>query len=89
MEYYRVIGELKELLEGKPLVLDREFSYERLFEDIVREKLSFVIRLNTGDRPTILDGEGEKVALSISPGKRIFLRGVYYKGKVKVNLAGQ
>ncbi len=89
MEHYRVIGELKDLLEGRPLVLDREFSYERLFEDMARERLRFVIRLNTGDRPTIVDEEGRQVTYSISPGERIFLRGVYYKGKVKVNLAGQ
>jgi hypothetical protein len=89
LEHYRVIGELKELLQGKPLVLDREFSYEGLFKDMVRERLSFVIRLNTGDRPTIMDGEGRKITLSIRPGERVFLRGVYYKGKVKINLAGQ
>jgi len=89
MEHYRVIGELKELLGEKPLVLDREFSYEGLFEDMAQEGLRFVIRLNTGDRPTILDEEGRKVTYSISPGERVFLRGVYYKGKVKVHLAGQ
>jgi hypothetical protein len=89
MEHYRVIRELKELLDGKPLVLDREFSYEKLFADMATEGLNFVIRLNTGDRPTILDGEERKVTFSISPGERVLLRGVYYKGKVKVNLAGQ
>jgi hypothetical protein len=29
------------------------------------------------------------VTLSICPGERVFLSGVYYKGKVKVNLAGR
>jgi hypothetical protein len=60
-----------------------------LFENIVEEKLSFVIKLNTGNRPTITDEDGTKVVLSIYPGEGIFLRGVYYKGKVKVNLAGR
>ncbi len=56
---------------------------------MVQEGLSFVIRLNTGNRPTITDEEGREVTLSICPGERIFLRGVYYRGKVKVNLAGR
>ncbi|MCL0097614.1 transposase [Dehalococcoidia bacterium] len=85
LQHYRIIGELVESLAGKPLVLDREFSYEKLFENMVQEGLSFVIRLNTGNRPTITDEEGRKVTLSICPWERIFLRGVYYKGKVKVN----
>ncbi|MCL0070211.1 transposase [Dehalococcoidia bacterium] len=89
LQHYRIIAELVESLAGKPLVLDREFSYEKLFENMVREGLSFVIRLNMGNRATITDEEGRKVTLSICPGERIFLRGVYYKGKVRVNLAGQ
>ena len=88
MEHYRGIRELKEFLGGKPLVLDREFSYEGLFADMNREGLKFVIRLNTGARPTILDKEGRKITYSISPGEKVLLRGVCYKGKITVNLAG-
>ncbi|MCL0075791.1 hypothetical protein M1O17_02795 [Dehalococcoidia bacterium] len=55
LQHYRIIGELVESLAGKPLVLDREFSYEKLFENMVREGLSFVIRLNMGNRATITD----------------------------------
>lgn len=82
LEHYRIIRELRDFLCGKPLVLDREFSYQRLFENMAEEALSFVIRLNTGNRPTITDEEGKKVTLSICPGERVFLRGVYDKGKV-------
>lgn len=89
MEHYRIIGELKELLGEKPLVLDREFSYEGLFADMDREGLKFVIRLNTGNRPVIVDGEGRKISYTLTPGERVFFREVYYRKKVKLNLAGQ
>jgi hypothetical protein len=35
MEHSKAIGELKELLEDKILVLDREFSYEWFFKELV------------------------------------------------------
>ncbi len=61
LQHYRIISELVESLAGKPLVMDREFSYEKLFENMVQEGLSFVIRLNTGNRPTITGmRKGEK-----------------------------
>ena len=34
---------MKELLGEKPLVLDREFSYLELLEDLVTEQVNFVI----------------------------------------------
>jgi transposase len=52
------------------------------------EKMSYVIRLNHGNNPTIIDKVGDKVALSILPGEKKVLKEVYYQGKVKVNLAG-
>lgn len=51
--------------------------------------MKFVIRLNTGNQAIILDKDGDKVSLSLTPGNRVFLKGVYYRGKVKVNLAGE
>lgn len=53
------------------------------------ESINFVIRLNTGNKPTILDEEGNKVSLLLSPGEEVYLCGVYYKGKIKVNIAGK
>jgi hypothetical protein len=29
------------------------------------------------------------VTLTISPGEKVFYRGLYYKGKIKVNVAGK
>ena len=88
LEHRRALGAIKDLLGNQPVVLDREFSYQSLFEDFVAEAINYVIRLNTGNRATITDAEGRKLSLFITPGEKVFLRGVFYKGKVKVNLAG-
>jgi len=88
LQHHRVIRELKELLGDKPLVLDREFSYEWILEEMVTANINFVIRLNVGNKPTILDEEGNKVSLLLTPGEEIYYRGVYYKGTIKVNIAG-
>lgn len=89
LEHRRALEGIKDLLGNQPVVLDREFSYESLFADFMAEKINYVIRLNTGNKATITDGEGMKLSLSINPGEKVFLRGVFYKGKVGVNLAGQ
>jgi len=67
----------------------REFSYEGLMVDFIEEGMKFVIRLNNSKKPIITDKKGNRIELSLSRGKKVFLRGVYYKGKVKVNIAGE
>jgi hypothetical protein len=89
LEHRRALEELGELIEGQPVVMDREFSYENLFADFEEEEIEFVCRLNTGNHPTFYDEEGNKVILSLKPGERVFRRGLYYKGKIKVNVAGE
>jgi hypothetical protein len=51
--------QVKELLGDKPLVPDREFSYLELLEDLVAERVNFVIRFKLG--PKFWDGEGKPV----------------------------
>jgi len=89
MEHIRSVAELKELLGDKILVLDREFSYELLFVEIAETDIQYVIRLKTGNMPTIVNEEGEKISLTVGIGEEVHYEGVYYKGKVKVNLAGK
>ena len=89
MEHSKAIGELKELLGGKILVLDKEFSYEGLLAELVESGIQFVIRLNEGIKPTIRNEDGDKVSLTVGIGKQGYHRGVFYKGKVEVNLAGR
>jgi hypothetical protein len=87
-EHNRAFADLKEMIGDKPLVLDREFSYERLLQDLVEEKINFVIRLNTGNKVALTDEEGKPISLDIAPGQKVCHQGVYYRGRVKVNLVG-
>lgn len=90
LEHHRAFGEVKMLLGEKPLVLDREFSYEHLLGSLVSEELKFVIRLNLGRHPPVLlNDEGRQVKLTLKPGRRKVYRRLYYKGNVCVNIAGE
>lgn len=84
--HFAALGQVKELLGDRPLVLDREFSYLELLENLVLEEIKFVIRLKVG--PSFCDGEGKPVALSIQKGETRILNKVFYKGKVFVNVIG-
>jgi hypothetical protein len=90
-EHFRCFETVKGLLGERPLVLDREFSYEELMETLYIEQIQFVIRLNLGDRhkqPRLIDADGEPVKLFIKPDETIIRPNVYYLGTVKVNLIG-
>jgi hypothetical protein len=84
--HFAAIAQVKELLGDKPLVLDREFSYLELLENLVTEGVNFVIRLKVG--PKFYDEEGKPVTLSIAHGETRTLNKVFYKGKVLVNVIG-
>jgi hypothetical protein len=90
-EHFGCFDKVKELLGDRPLVLDREFSYEELMEILYIEQIQFVIRLNLGDQhkqPRLIDADGEPVKLFIRPGETVIHPNVYYLGTVKVNLIG-
>jgi hypothetical protein len=90
-EHFRCFEAIKQLLGDRPLVLDREFSYEELMEILLIEQIQFVIRLNLGDQhkqPRLIDAEGEPIKLFIKPGETVIRKNVYYLGTVKVNLIG-
>jgi hypothetical protein len=79
-------AQVKELLGDRPLILDREFSYLELLENLNMEGVRFVIRLKTGVK--FWDWAGNPVSLSVPQGKTCILNRVLYKGKVQVNLIG-
>ena len=85
-EHFVAFSQVKELLGERPLVLDREFSYLELLENLVAEGVNFVIRLKLG--PNFFDGEGKPVVLSVTKGETRILNKVFYKGKVFVNVIG-
>ena len=90
-EHFRSFAAVKEILGEKPLVLDREFSYQDLMTRLVAEEIQFVIRLNLGDqrrKPRILDADGQPIRLYAKPGKTLIRRRVYYLGVVPINLIG-
>ena len=88
-EHRRALSTASELLRGVPIIFDREFSYEGLLDELQAAEQPFVIRLNTGNRVRLTDEEGCPVELALSPGKERFIRDVYYKGRIRVNLAGK
>lgn len=87
-EHFRCFEQVKGLLGDRPLVLDREFSYQELMEILTIEHIQFVIRLNVGKGVRIIDDDGRPVKLQIFPGETVIRPNVYYLGKVKVNLIG-
>jgi hypothetical protein len=65
-EHFRSFAAVKDLLGDKPLVLDREFSYQDLLERLVAEQIQFVLRLNLGDQQMLL---GNPFACTSNPAK--------------------
>lgn len=89
MNHYRAFAHVKDLIGECPLVLDREFSYEKLLEDLEHEGIRYVIRLKMGSHPPkFYNEDGREIRPVIRKGERIVYRGVLYKGKVEVNLIG-
>jgi hypothetical protein len=89
LEHFAAFATVKELLGERPLVLDREFSYGLLLENLVAEKINFVIRLKLGSHPpTFLDETGRQIKLVIAQGTRQVYYQLYYQGEVAVNLIG-
>ena len=84
--HFAAFRQVKELLGDRPLVLDREFSYLELLENLITEGINFVIRLKVG--PNFCDGEGKPVTLSVERGETRILNKIFYKGKVFVNVIG-
>jgi hypothetical protein len=85
--HFAAFRQIKELLGERPLVLDREFSYLELLENLTVEGIHFVIRLKVG--PKFCDREGKEVALSIQKGETRTINKIFYKGKVFVNVIGR
>ena len=51
LNHFRAFASLKDMLGGRPLVLDREFSYLELMLNLLEEQINWVIRLNLRANP--------------------------------------
>ena len=89
LNHFRAFEGLKDMLGGRPLVLDREFSYLELMLNLFEEQINWVIRLNLrANPPKFYDDDGKEVALTISPGETVVINHVWYMGKVCMNVVG-
>lgn len=89
LNHFRAFDGLKDMLGGRPLVLDREFSYLELMLNFFEEQINWVIRLNLrSNPPKFYADDGKEVALTISPGETVVLKHVWYMGKVCMNVVG-
>jgi hypothetical protein len=86
----RAFAEIKDLLGERPLVLDREFSYLGLLQNLAAEQVNFVIRLNMGSKsPIFTNEEGRRIKPIIAQdGKPKVYRQLCYREQVPVNLIG-
>ncbi len=89
LNHLQAFQQVKALLGEKPLVLDREFSYLELLENLVAARINFVIRLNLGSHPPLFfDENKQRVELQIDPCETKVYRNLVYKGKARVNVIG-
>src|SRR5512141_362192 len=69
-KHLQAFAAIKELLGEKPLVVDREFSYLELLEQLVAAHVHFVIRLQLGSQPPQLtNANHQRITLQIAPGE--------------------
>ncbi len=92
LEHFKAIQEIQQLIGGRPIVFDREFSYRELLNSLVEEGVHFVIRLNMGANPPLFYYDAERkqrLQLLVAPiNKPQIYRQVYYMGDVCLNVIG-
>jgi hypothetical protein len=89
LEHRRCLRQVKELIGGKILMLDRDFYCEISMRALVKEGITFVIRLNLGrQQPVLLDHENRRAQLHVTRERQVSYRGLRYEGNVWVNLTG-
>ena len=90
-QHGRAWSEVAAFLEGTALLLDREFCCEEDLQMMQRLNIQGVVRLNVGLNPTLTFEKGDfrrTVSLTLQPGERRIYKGVWYKGLIRVNVAG-
>ncbi len=92
LEHFKAIQEIQQLIGSRPIVFDREFSYQWLLHSLVDAAVPFVIRLNLGANPPLFYYDREQkhpLRLLVAPiNKPQIYRQVYYQGKVCLDVVG-
>lgn len=87
--YVEVMKELSQLLGDRLVVFDREFSNAFVFECFDEVGIKFLIRVKVGGNVRLVNEEGEdvrEVMRGMGVGEVKVMRGVWYGGRVRVNL---
>lgn len=80
------------LLRSKIIVIDREFCNEEMISFFIRNGIHYAIRLkvHAGQWKIIITNKkGKRINLSIKRGLKKNWNSVYYKGKIRVNIAAE
>jgi hypothetical protein len=90
LEHQRAVQGIKDLIGNKPMVFDREFSYQGFLESLHAEEIDFVIRLRLGaNAPRFFNAEGREIQLLIAQnGKPKTFHQLTYRGEIPVNIFG-
>jgi hypothetical protein len=92
LEHFKAIQEIQQLIGSRPIVFDREFSYQGLLRSLVDAAVPFVIRLNMGANQPLFYYDREQkhpLRLLVAPiNKPQIYRQVYYQGEVCLNVVG-
>lgn len=80
------------LLQNKIIVIDRELCNEEMIKFFRTHRIHYAIRLKVSagrNQIIITDKKGRRINISIARGSKKNWKGVYYKGKIKVNIAAE
>lgn len=92
LEHFKAIQAIQQLIGERPIIFDREFSYQGLLRGLVDEAVPFVIRLNLGANPPNFYYDRQQkhpLHLLVAPiNKPQIYRQVYYQGEVCLNVVG-
>ena len=92
LEHQKAIEKIKALIGSQVMIFDREFSYLDFLDQLHRERVAYVIRLNLGShQPKLYQDKKMRHELKLRiahDGKPKVYYHMYYKGVVPVNVIG-
>jgi hypothetical protein len=80
------------ILQSMIIIIDREFCNEEMLNFFQAHNIRYAIRLKVGagrSEIIITNKTGRRISISIQRGTKKNWEGIYYKGKVRVNIAAE